>query len=68
MRNLTETANFILVRFGNARSLYDQLLSKGIIVRDRSGVIHCEDCLRITVGTAEENKLLIDTLRELHEQ
>jgi len=58
-------ANFILVRFSNARTLYDQLLARGIIVRDRSGVMHCEDCLRITVGTAEENKILIKTLIQL---
>jgi len=58
-------ANFILVRFSNVRTLYDQLLARGIIVRDRSGVLHCEDCLRITVGTAEENNLLIKTLRQL---
>lgn len=56
-------ANFLLVKMNKARSVYEFLCSKGIIVRDRSHVIHCDDCLRITVGTSEENKLLIETLK-----
>jgi histidinol-phosphate aminotransferase len=46
-----------------ARSIYERLSASGIIVRDRSRVILCEDCLRITVGTPEENQQLIDTLK-----
>ncbi len=55
-------ANFLLVRMKEARKIYGQLCDKGIIVRDRSKVILCEDCLRITIGTPEENKQLIEEL------
>jgi histidinol-phosphate aminotransferase len=58
-------ANFLLVRFSQAKIIYKQLLEKQIIVRDRSGLIHCEDCLRITVGTETENQKLIDALKEV---
>jgi histidinol-phosphate aminotransferase len=57
-------ANFLLVKMLDARRIYEYLSEKGIIVRDRSKVILCEDCLRITIGTPEENKLLIDTLKD----
>jgi len=46
----------------NARNIYEQLCEKGIIVRDRSKVVLCDDCLRITIGTPEENKQLIEEL------
>lgn len=55
-------ANFLLVKVNNARALYDFLLGKKIIVRDRSKVTLCEECLRITIGTAEENRLLLGAL------
>ena len=55
-------ANFILAKMKNARKIYEQLTAKGIIVRDRSKVVLCDDCLRITVGTPEENQQLIDEL------
>ncbi len=58
-------ANFILVKFDNARAVYTNLLEKGIIVRDRSGVMHCDNCLRITVGTSEENHLLLEMLNKI---
>ena len=57
-------ANFILVKIKDAKSVYDFLLTKSIVVRDRSNVKLCEDCLRITVGTEQENTLLIDGLRD----
>lgn len=57
-------ANFILVKVKNAKALYDFLLTKGIVVRDRSNVKLCEDCLRITVGTEQENTALIDAMLE----
>lgn len=56
-------ANFLLVKMINAKGIYDYLAGKGIIVRDRSKVILCEDCLRITIGTPEENKQLIEALK-----
>jgi histidinol-phosphate aminotransferase len=52
-------ANFILVKTTDANGIYDFLVDKGIIVRNRSKVELCEGCLRITVGTPEENKTLL---------
>ncbi|MFD2203037.1 histidinol-phosphate transaminase [Shivajiella indica] len=57
-------ANFILVRMNNARKVYEYLIHDMIIVRDRSKVILCEDCLRISVGTREENQQLIEALEK----
>jgi histidinol-phosphate aminotransferase len=59
-------ANFLLVKFTNAKAVFAYLLEKKIIVRDRSNVILCEGCLRITIGTEEENFQLLDTLRSFH--
>lgn len=57
-------ANFILVKIDRATEVYNYLLTKGIVVRDRSRVELCEDCLRITIGTEKENTLLVDALAE----
>lgn len=57
-------ANFILVRLTGAKKIYEYLSAKGIIVRDRSKIILCDDCLRITIGTPEENKQLIEALKQ----
>ena len=56
--------NFILVKIPHARKLYEFLMSRGIIVRDRSSLALCEDSLRITVGTEQENTLLVDAMNE----
>lgn len=58
-------ANFILVKVDNAKAIYDYLVRRGTIVRDRSKVELCEGCLRITIGTTEENQLLIQQLQQL---
>ncbi len=58
-------ANFLLVRCTDARSLYRQLAQRGIIVRDRSSEPKLENCLRISVGTPEQNDLLLNALKEL---
>jgi histidinol-phosphate aminotransferase len=58
-------ANFVLVRVKDAQSVYQYLMDRGIIVRDRSRVNLCYNCLRITVGTPEENKKLIEALKQL---
>ncbi len=55
-------ANFILVKMSGAVKIYEHLSRLRIIVRDRSKVILCEDCLRITIGTPEENKQLLNAL------
>jgi histidinol-phosphate aminotransferase len=55
-------ANFLLVKIKNARQVYELLIKKEIVVRDRSNVILCDQCLRITVGTPDENQKLIEEL------
>jgi hypothetical protein len=52
-------ANFLLVEVDDARGLYDELLDAQVIVRDRSKVLGCEGCLRISVGTPQENDKVI---------
>lgn len=56
-------ANFFLARVTDAQRIYDYLVGKGIIVRNRTRVALCQDCLRITVGTRNENNDLIGALR-----
>lgn len=58
-------ANFILAEIENAHQTYNQLVEQGIIVRDRSKVILCNNCLRITIGTIEENNQLLTALEKL---
>jgi histidinol-phosphate aminotransferase len=48
-------ANFLLVRTVDAKGIYKYLVEKGVVVRDRSNVILCEESLRITIGTPSEN-------------
>lgn len=57
-------ANFILVKTTDPKGIYNFLVQKGIIVRDRSKIDLCEGSLRITVGTPAENDILIDTLKQ----
>lgn len=57
-------ANFLLVRFADSERAYSSLLKNGIVVRRRSEP-RFRNCLRITVGTSEENRLLVNTLSEL---
>jgi histidinol-phosphate aminotransferase len=58
-------ANFILVRVVDANKIYNELVEKGIIVRNRNSVSLCAGCLRITVGTPEENDLLISEMAKI---
>jgi len=58
-------ANFILIRVDDANMRYTQLIAKGIIVRNRHGQPLCDHCLRITVGTPEENLKLIQALQTI---
>jgi len=55
-------ANFLLVKMNDPVLVYKKLLEQGIVVRDRSRVELCKGCLRITVGTAEENQTLLYAL------
>ena len=58
-------ANFILVKVDDANLRYSQLVERGIIVRNRNSVTLCESCLRITIGTAQDNKELLKALTSL---
>lgn len=58
-------ANFVLVKVDDANLRYKQLVDKGIIVRNRNSVTLCENCLRITIGTAQDNKELLNALKSL---
>ncbi len=58
-------ANFLLIKVNDANSIYRRLVEEGIIVRNRNSVSLCLNCLRITVGTKEENKELLQTLKKI---
>ncbi|WP_417558314.1 histidinol-phosphate transaminase [Mesoflavibacter zeaxanthinifaciens] len=58
-------ANFVLVKVDNATNRYNQLVEKGIVVRNRTNQPLCENCLRFTVGTSEENEKLIAVLNNI---
>lgn len=55
-------ANFVLVEVDKPRDIYNLLIDNGIIVRDRSRIKGCEGCLRITIGTPEENQKMLNVL------
>lgn len=57
-------ANFLLARVADPDGLYKHLANGGMIVRNRSGQTHCRGCLRITVGTADENRKLIELMKK----
>jgi histidinol-phosphate aminotransferase len=57
-------ANFVLVKSTDANSIYNFLLDETIVVRNRNSVELCEGCLRITVGTEEENAKLLESLKK----
>lgn len=56
-------ANFLLVKVDDAKEMYNKLIAAEVIVRDRSGVLGCEGCLRITIGTPDENEHLLQIMR-----
>jgi histidinol-phosphate aminotransferase len=64
MKIFPSDANFLLVKTEDPKKIYNYLVEHGIIVRDRSTIILCEGCLRITVGTKEENNKLIEVLKQ----
>ncbi|MFQ5446450.1 MAG: histidinol-phosphate transaminase [Saprospiraceae bacterium] len=55
-------ANFLLVKFEDARAVFEHLKRQSIVVRDRSGELHCGNCLRITIGTKSENVRMVEAL------
>ena len=58
-------ANFFLAKMTDAQGIYDYLVDKGVIVRNRTRVKLCQNCLRITIGTKTENNELIAALRQM---
>lgn len=57
-------ANFFLAKMTDAQKIYDYLVEKGIIVRNRTRIKLCDNCLRVTVGTKNENNELLSALRQ----
>lgn len=57
-------ANFFLTKVTDADAIYKYLVSKGVVVRNRNRVHLCGNCLRITIGTVEENRRLLSALRQ----
>ena len=60
-------ANFFLTEVSDAKKIYNYLVDKGIIVRNRTNVALCHNCLRVTVGTRPENDALLEALRQYGE-
>lgn len=58
-------ANFILMKVDDANKRYNQLVEKGIIIRNRTNQALCDNCLRLTVGTKDENQKLISVLKSI---
>ena len=58
-------ANFLLIKVPDASDTYNKLVDRGIIVRNRNSISLCLGCLRITIGTAKENEILINALKQL---
>ncbi|MEP2025170.1 MAG: histidinol-phosphate transaminase [Reichenbachiella sp.] len=63
LERFSSDANFILVRVADAKGLYDYLMEQQIIVRNRSKEYLCDNCLRLTIGTPEENERLLSALQ-----
>jgi len=58
-------ANFILVKTTDANYIYNELIKKQIVVRNRTKEPLCENCIRITIGTPQENQILLNALKEI---
>lgn len=58
-------ANFVLIKVDDANKRYDDLIAKGIVIRNRTTQPLCDNCLRLTIGTKEENKKLMDALADV---
>ncbi len=58
-------ANFLLFRIENALRIYEEVAAKGVVVRYRGNEPHCEDCLRLTIGTPQENEQFFEALNSV---
>ncbi|WP_258098387.1 histidinol-phosphate transaminase [Marinoscillum pacificum] len=63
---IESAANFLLVRFDQVQELFDYLINEKVIVRNRTKELYCENCLRLTVGTPDENTRLIHLIKEFY--
>jgi histidinol-phosphate aminotransferase len=62
-------SNFLLVRLKQlTKEIYKQMADSGVVVRYRGSEVHCEDCLRITIGTEEENKACLEMLKKTYNE
>ncbi len=61
-------ANFLLVKVDDANELYNQLIKRGVVVRNRTNEPRCENCIRISIGKPEENERLIKELKQLENE
>ncbi len=59
------SANFVLFKISNAKNVYNKLADNGIIIRDRSSQLNLDDCLRVSIGTREENDKFLKTLKSI---
>eukprot|EP00658_Telonema_sp_P-2_P028324 TRINITY_DN21720_c0_g1_i1.p1 TRINITY_DN21720_c0_g1~~TRINITY_DN21720_c0_g1_i1.p1 ORF type:complete len:251 (+),score=57.40 TRINITY_DN21720_c0_g1_i1:38-790(+) len=60
---LASDTNFLMFRIDNAEAVYKQMAEKGVVVRYRGNCMHCDGCLRVTIGTPEENSKFLELLR-----
>jgi len=58
-------ANFILIKVDDANKRYNELIAKGIVIRNRTTQPLCDNCLRLTIGTEIENTKLIEALKSV---
>jgi histidinol-phosphate aminotransferase len=58
-------ANFLLVKLDDADQTYKRMVAEGIILRNRSRLLQCDNCLRITIGTEAENKSVLESLAKV---
>lgn len=59
------SSNFLFIKFKNSEKIYNYLIKNGVVIRNRSNMIKCKNCLRITIGTVKENNILINKLNNI---
>ena len=67
-RILPSDANFLMFALDNATAIYKTMADEGVVVRDRSNQLHCDGCLRVTVGTPEENAAFLEKLQKVSDR
>lgn len=64
-RVLPSDTNFVLFEIPNAFAVYQQMAKAGVVIRYRGNLIHLTNCLRATIGTADENNEMLELLKQL---